>query len=368
MTKIHLIAAARPNFMKIAPLYHEMIKHQWLKPVIVHTGQHYDYNMSETFFQDLELPAPDVNLEVGSGSHSQQTAEVMVSYEKYILANRPDLVVVVGDVNSTMACTLTAKKLNLPVAHLEAGLRSFDRTMPEEINRVVTDSIADVLWTPSPDADQNLADEGIDAARVTRVGNIMIDALLRMEKRYSGLHHWEKIGVEPGGYAVVTIHRPTNTDDRSRLSTIVEHIRSLSRDVQIFFPLHPRTKNMLRCFDLYDVLGESDRIILSEPLSYLPFMSILTKARLVVTDSGGLQEETTFLDIPCLTLRENTERPVTCSQGTNELVSLGTLSPMWDKAVRGQWKKSRPIEKWDGRAAERIMVDIAERLTPSLKL
>jgi UDP-N-acetylglucosamine 2-epimerase (non-hydrolysing) len=367
MTKIHLIAAARPNFMKIAPLYHEMKKHPWLTPVIIHTGQHYDYNMSEAFFRDLALPAPDVNLEVGSGSHSQQTAEVMIAYEKYLLANKPDLVVVVGDVNSTMACTITAKKLNFQVAHLEAGLRSYDRIMPEEINRIVTDALADILWTPSYDADDNLIAEGIDRSKISYVGNIMIDSLLMMKDKIDVQNSWEKFSLIPNNYSIVTIHRPSNTDCEHQLKRIVHCILTLSQNLPIFLPLHPRTKKKLLSIGLMEQIKKSENIILSDPLAYIEFMALLQQARLVITDSGGLQEETTFMNIPCLTLRDNTERPITCSQGTNELVSLDNLPHFYQKALNGDWKIAKTPDKWDGNTAQRIVQDIKTR-TKSMAL
>lgn len=355
---IHLIAAARPNFMKVAPLYHELKKtpHHLM---IVHTGQHYDFNMSSAFFDDLGLPEPDVNLEVGSGTHAEQTGGVMMAYESYLMTHpSPDWIIVVGDVNSTMACTLAAKKVNLKVAHLEAGLRSFDRTMPEEINRIVTDSLADILWTPSPDADENLIKEGIDSKRIKRVGNIMIDSLLMLKEKIDLQKTWEKLGLTPFQYGVVTIHRPANTDEPHQLMEIVNTLIKLSTQLPLVVPLHPRTKNKLLAFQLMDKLASAPGIILTEPLGYLEFMGLLQRTRLVITDSGGLQEETTFMDIPCLTLRDNTERPITCSQGTNELVTLNNLEAAFDKILSGGWKKTTIPELWDGNTAQRIVRDI----------
>src|SRR6185312_16177299 len=288
---IHLVAGARPNFMKIAPLYHALSKEPWCKCVIVHTGQHYDAQMSDAFFADLGLPAPDLHLNVGSGTHAEQTAAVMTAYEKVCVAAPPDLVVVVGDVNSTLACTLAAKKLCLPVAHLEAGLRSGDRTMPEEINRVVTDSIADYLWTPSPDGDGNLLREGVDKARIRRVGNIMIDSLEMLRPRIEARRMADELKLAKGGYAVVTLHRPANVDDRVKLQTIVESLRKLAADMPLVFPVHPRTRANLQKFGLLEGVSSQPGMRLLEPLGYVDFMSLVFTSRLIVTDSGGIQEE-----------------------------------------------------------------------------
>jgi len=299
MKTIHLVAGARPNFMKIAPLYHALTKEPWCKCVIVHTGQHYDTQMSDAFFTDLALPSPDIELNVGSGTHAEQTAAVMTAYEKVCVAAPPDLVVVVGDVNSTLACTLAAKKLCLPVAHLEAGLRSGDRTMPEEINRVVTDSIADYLWTPSPDGDGNLLREGVDKARIRRVGNIMIDSLEMLRPRIEARRMADELKLAKGGYAVVTLHRPANVDDRVKLQTIVESLRKLAADMPLVFPVHPRTRANLQKFGLLEGVSSQPGMRLLEPLGYVDFMSLVFTSRLIVTDSGGIQEETTYLGIPC---------------------------------------------------------------------
>jgi UDP-N-acetylglucosamine 2-epimerase (non-hydrolysing) len=357
---IHLVAAARPNFMKVAPLYHELKKYPH-QTKIVHTGQHYDFNMSKAFFNDLGLPEPDVNLEVGSGTHAEQTGGVLIAYESYLMTHPPpDWIIVVGDVNSTMACTLAAKKLNLKVAHLEAGLRSFDRTMPEEINRIVTDSLADILWTPSPDADENLIKEGINPKCIKRVGNIMIDSLLMLKEKIDLQNTWEKFGLTPFQYGLVTIHRPANTDEPRQLMEIVNTLVKLSTQLPLIIALHPRTKNKLLSFQLMDKLANASGMILTEPLGYLEFMGLLQNTRLVITDSGGLQEETTFMDIPCLTLRDNTERPITCSQGTNELVTLNNLEAAFEKILSGGWKKTAIPELWDGKTAQRIVRDMMD--------
>jgi UDP-N-acetylglucosamine 2-epimerase (non-hydrolysing) len=352
--KIHLIMAARPNFMKVAPLYHALKKEEWADPILIHTGQHYDKNMSDSILADLELPAPHHHLGVGSGSHAEQTGKTMIEYEKVCLADKPDLVVVVGDVNATVACALVASKCARPLAHLEAGLRSFDRTMPEEINRIVTDSISDILWTPSPDADENLIKEGIDPKKIHRVGNIMIDSLEMLRPKFEKIDVKETFGVEPGEYGVVTIHRPSNTDDPKVLSSLMRHLMEASEIVPLVFPLHPRTRGALEKAGIFGELNQRDRIRILEPLSYLHFMALLSRSRVAITDSGGIQEETTHLKVPCLTLRENTERPITVHAGTNrllanaervlrallEIVSLASLSP---------------VPLWDGRTSMRLV-------------
>jgi UDP-N-acetylglucosamine 2-epimerase (non-hydrolysing) len=351
---IHLIAAARPNFMKIAPLYHVLRREPWAAPVIVHTGQHYDPNMSAAFFADLRLPAPDHNLEVGSGSHAEQTAGVMVSYEKLCQSSPPDWIVVVGDVNSTLACSIVAKKLHLPLAHLEAGLRSRDRGMPEEINRLVTDAIADLLWTPSPDADENLRNEGHPSERIERVGNIMIDSyelvrpLIEVEDVATGF------GLTPGNYGVVTLHRPANVDDVHVLKSILDQLTAVARELPLVFAVHPRTQDRLRKFGLWDGLAGSPGIQLIEPLGYIHFMALIRHARLALTDSGGIQEETTYLGIPCLTLRETTERPITIVEGTNRLIAPGQVRASVAEVMAGRWPKGRCPALWDGHAAVRV--------------
>ena len=353
MTNIHLIAAARPNFMKIAPLFRVLDESDWANPAIVHTGQHYDKNMSDVFFQDLGLPKPAHHLSVGSGSHAEQTGNVMIAYEKVCEANRPDWTVVVGDVNSTVACAMVAAKLWIPVAHLEAGLRSGDRKMPEEINRLLTDAIADVLWTPSADADANLRREGVADEKIDRVGNIMIDSLEMMRDNIEGDDTRSALGLETGGYAVVTLHRPSNVDDANHLQPIVRALTSVSARLPIVFVAHPRTMNSLESFGLAEDLRNSDHVTMLEPLPYISFMNLVFGARCVITDSGGLQEETTYLGIPCLTLRDNTERPVTIEMGTNRLVKAVNLAGNLGKVLDGEWHEARRPPLWDGRTAER---------------
>lgn len=364
MTKliIHLIVAARPNFMKVAPLYHALLKEDWCKPMLIHTGQHYDINMSDTFFRDLNLPSPDWHLGVGSGTHAEQTAGVMVAYEKVCQAQRPDWVIVVGDVNSTMACAITAKKLNINVAHLEAGLRSRDMTMPEEINRLVTDSISDLLWTPSPDADENLQQEGIPDRRIVRVGNIMIDSFEMLRSKIDSEHASAVFGLTPGSFGVVTLHRPVNVDDPVHLRTIFLSLIKISEKLPLVFPVHPRTWNRLEEIGMNPVLGKASNLHLVEPQSYIHFMSLVMDARLVITDSGGIQEETTYLNIPCLTLRENTERPITILQGTNQLVSLDTLVKTVESVLHAKRNIRLPIEFWDGHTANRVVQSLKEAI------
>jgi UDP-N-acetylglucosamine 2-epimerase (non-hydrolysing) len=345
--KILNIVGARPNFMKIAPIVEEMKKAPDLNGILVHTGQHYDEGMSDVFFRDLGIPVPDVHLGVGSGSHAEQTARVMVEFEKVCLREKPDLVVVVGDVNSTMACTIVAAKLLIPVAHVEAGLRSFDRTMPEEVNRLVTDALADILFTTSRDADDNLKREGVDPKKIHFVGNVMIDTLLKHRKKASEL----KLD-KPQRYALVTLHRPSNVDDPKVLGPILQALEEISRSIPVIFPIHPRTAKRVAEFGL-----SMNGIRTMDPLGYLEFLNLTSTATVVLTDSGGLQEETTILGVPCLTLRHNTERPVTITHGTNIMVGpdKGRILEAYRRISNGDWRPSGPPEYWDGNAAERII-------------
>jgi len=361
--KVHLVAAARPNFMKIAPLYHELKKRDWCLPQVVHSGQHYDYNMSAAFFEDLGLSEPDFHLGVGSGSHGQQTGRCLMAYEKVLQETRPDWVVVVGDVNSTMACALAARKLLIPIAHLEAGLRSFDRTMPEETNRLVTDAIADLLWTHSPEADQNLLREGIPAERIELVGNIMIDSLemlrSRIEAEQGGV--LQELGLAKGGFGLVTLHRPSNVDQAETLTALVETLKRLARELPLVFPLHPRTRERLTSFGLWEGFSSAPGIKILDPLGYVRFMGLVFGCRMVITDSGGVQEETTYLGLPCLTLRPNTERPVTVSQGTNRLVSPPELEKAVAGVLNGERRKGSAPALWDGQTAGRVAESLKRR-------
>lgn len=355
---IHLIAAARPNFMKIAPLYHALNKEDWAKPAIVHTGQHYDVNMSDSFFRDLNLPEPHYHLGVGSGTHARQTGRVMIEYEKTLFDTKPDLVVVVGDVNSTCAATLAAVKLGIKTAHLEAGLRSFDRTMPEEINRLVTDAIADILWTPSPDGDENLIREGIPKEKIVRVGNIMIDSLEMVRDSIEKQDTFNKLGLKEREYCITTLHRPSNVDDPEKLEKLCLILQKISKKCKLVFPIHPRTLKNLKEFNLINLLEKESGLVILEPLNYVSFMNLVFNSRFIVTDSGGIQEETTYLGVPCLTLRPNTERPVTVTQGTNRLCSLDDLEERVDDIFSGKSGTGSVPDLWDGKTAQRIVKSI----------
>jgi UDP-N-acetylglucosamine 2-epimerase (non-hydrolysing) len=356
--RILLVAGARPNFMKVAPLLRELHERELFAATLVHTGQHYDAAMSESFFRDLGIPEPDVNLGVGSGTHAAQTAEVLLRMEAVLAEDAPDAVLVVGDVNSTLAASLAAAKLQIPVAHVEAGLRSFDEQMPEEINRRLTDSISRWLFTTEPDAEKNLLREGVEPSRIHFVGNVMIDSLLEHLDQARGLDILSRLSLRPEGYAVLTLHRPSNVDDGERLEQLVDVLEEIHQEIPIVFPLHPRTAGALR-----DRLGGRElRLRTMAPLGYLEFLRLMADARLVLTDSGGIQEETTVLGVPCLTLRENTERPVTVSHGTNRLVGSepGAIRTEVRKVLDTPSPRGGAPELWDGRAAARI-ADVLER-------
>lgn len=358
MLKIVLVAGARPNFMKIAPILKVMQEHSDdIDPILVHTGQHYDIDMSQTFFKDLNLPTPEINLEVGSGSHAQQTGRIMIEFEKILIQKKPDLVIVVGDVNSTLACAITAKKLGIKVGHVEAGLRSRDMTMPEEINRLCTDVLCDYLFTTDKIASQNLIAEGIDKDRIYFVGNVMIDTLMEHRAVADKCEILRELDLVTKKYVLVTLHRPANVDDPDNLKNIIEALANLSKNLPVIFPAHPRTRKQIEKLGPLDLFSNSQNFHLLQPLSYIPFLNLMMNARVVLTDSGGIQEETTALGIPCLTMRENTERPITCTQGTNVLVGSDP-----GKIKRQVFEKfSDPIaeasipEKWDGHAAKRIV-------------
>lgn len=362
IVKVHLIAAARPNFMKVAPLYHALKATDWAQPILVHTGQHYDRNMSDAILQDLGIPEPDFHLGIGSGTHAEQTGNVMIAYEKVCLAHRPDWIVVVGDVNSTAACAMVGAKLWIPVAHLEAGLRSGDRRMPEEINRLVTDAIANLLWTPSADGDENLLREGISADKIDMIGNVMIDSFEMLRDKIESSDARSGLGLQDARYAVLTLHRPSNVDDRETLERIVIALEQIGQEIRVVFASHPRTMKNLKRFGLLPRIEQAAGIDMLEPLPYIDFMNLVTGATLVITDSGGLQEETTYLDIPCVTLRENTERPVTVTSGSNKLIGADELLPSVQAILAGEWKHGSRPPLWDGKAAIRAVESLQRRL------
>jgi UDP-N-acetylglucosamine 2-epimerase (non-hydrolysing) len=354
------VVGARPNFMKVAPIWREMGARQSCKLTLVHTGQHYDDNMSKVFFEDLQLPRPDVYLGVGSASHAVQTARIMEAFEPVVLQEAPDLVVVVGDVNSTMACTLVAVKLGVAVAHVEAGLRSFDRTMPEEINRMVTDILADLLFTTSPEAETNLLREGVDGAKIHFVGNVMIDSLRFYAAAAEESAILEAMSLERGGYGLVTLHRPSNVDDPAVFRPIVDALVTIAQDCPLVFPVHPRTRKIIENSGLE---VPADRLRLVPPVGYLDFLKLMTYSSIVLTDSGGIQEETTALGIPCLTIRRNTERPITIDVGTNTLVGVDRerIVAQARQVLQGGVPTGRVPDLWDGKAASRIADMIESR-------
>ena len=355
---VHLIVAARPNFMKVAPLWHALVADGTYDVRLVHTGQHYDANMSDAFFRDLGLPEPHHHLGVGSGSHAEQTARVMLAYEPVAIAEQPSWTVVVGDVNSTAAVVMVCAKLGLRTVHLEAGLRSFDRSMPEELNRLVTDVLADLLWTPSPDGDENLRREGISAERIERVGNIMLDSYELQRQHIEADGSFRKLGLVPRRYGVVTLHRPSNVDDPATLRLLVQALAQVAADLPLVFPVHPRTLKNLKEFGLHDALTGAPGVHLCEPVGYVQFMNLVSHSALCITDSGGVQEETTYLDIPCLTLRPNTERPITVSEGTNRLVQPGQLVAEVTRALRSDRPHGRRPDRWDGQTAARCVASL----------
>ena len=368
MQTMALVVGARPNFMKIAPILSELTRYpDEFQLLLVHTGQHYDPKMSDVFFDDLGLPAPDVFLGVGSGSHAVQTAQTMIAFEGVLLEHRPDWVVVVGDVNSTIACALDAAKLRVKVAHVEAGLRSRDRSMPEEINRILTDSIADLLFTPSPDGNANLLAEGISPEKICFVGNVMIDSLLRFESYTSQTNALDALGIRAAEYGLITLHRPSNVDHPQQLASILNALERIQTRVRLVFPIHPRTRKMMIDLGLMERVVQMRELMLIDPVGYKDFLQLERNALMVLTDSGGIQEETTVFGVPCLTLRENTERPVTIERGTNVLVGLNEERIVAEafSIVDGKGKKGGIPEGWDGHAAERVVK--AFRTEPSLR-
>ncbi len=360
--KVTNIVGARPNFMKMAPLIREMRKHPGIQARLIHTGQHYDDAMAGRFFQDLGLPAPDVSLEVGSGSHGYQTGEVMKRLEPILSDQRPDVVVVVGDVNSTLAGALTAVKLGIPVAHVEAGLRSFDRSMPEEINRLLTDAISDQLFVTEESGRDNLRREGIDPDRIHMVGNVMIDSLEQCRRVWQEADIAARLGLERGRYGVVTLHRPSNVDDSVILQGLVKALEDIGQTLPLVFPVHPRTRQRLESMRVGAEPSTGGNIRYIAPLGYIDFIGLVAGSRLALTDSGGLQEETTALGVPCLTLREQTERPITVTHGTNRIVGTSSdriVSEAFRALAEPVRSTSRP-PLWDGKAAERIVATLLD--------
>lgn len=355
--KIINVVGARPNFMKIAPLMEAFQSEPALEAILVHTGQHYDEKMSDLFFRQLGIPEPAVNLGVGGGSHAVQVAEIMKAFEPVLLEHKPDAVLVVGDVNSTIACSLVAVKLGIRLIHVEAGLRSGDRSMPEEINRILTDAISDYLFVTEPAGLQNLAREGVSSDRVFYVGNVMIDTLLKNREKAESSTIMEDLKVQPGTYLTMTLHRPSNVDNPAALSSLLDVIDAIQKDITILFPIHPRTRNNIEKFGLGDRVKRMKNLRLLEPIGYLDFLKLNTYARCVLTDSGSLQEETTVLRVPCITMRENTERPITCEMGTNQLVGTTpkAILQAWENVKAGKYDHREVPPLWDGKAAQRIV-------------
>jgi UDP-N-acetylglucosamine 2-epimerase (non-hydrolysing) len=362
MLKLLHVVGARPNFMKVAPVLQAGNKHGGLQQILLHTGQHYDAAMSDRFFEELGLPEPDVNLGVGSATHAVQTGKILIEFDPVLERERPDWVVVYGDVNSTVACALAAVKRGIRVAHVEAGLRSFDRTMPEEINRIVTDQLADLCLTPSRDGNANLEAEGIPIHRVKLVGNVMVDTLFRLRPVARERNMPAELGVEGREFAFVTLHRPSNVDSREVLTELLEGLRDVASVMPVIFPIHPRTRKQI---DVFGISALIDGIRLLDPLGYIETVSLLDQAAIVLTDSGGLQEETTMLGVPCLTMRPNTERPVTITEGTNRLIEstraamLAAFNDVMNQKRNGGYRPGSP-EGWDGRAGERVIAALFE--------
>lgn len=363
MQTVISVVGARPNFMKIAPIHFEFLKYKdKVRHLICHTGQHYDEKMSKIFFDELGLPTPDFYLGIGSGSHAVQTAGVMVAFEKILLEEKPDLVIVAGDVNSTIACSLVAKKMHIPVAHVEAGLRSFDRQMPEEINRILTDAISDLLFVTEQSGLDNLKKEGVDAGKIFFTGNVMIDSLVRNQSLIDASGILQQLELSKSGYIVATIHRPSNVDTPESLSGILRLLNKYAQGRKVLFPVHPRTRSNIRSFGLEKEV--SPELILTEPIGYIDFLCLVKNARLIITDSGGIQEESTYLGIPCVTLRDNTERPITVKIGTNYLAGtdMSNADRIISEVLDGNVKKGSIPELWDGKAAERICQAVAKFL------
>ena len=359
---IHVVVGARPNQMKAAPLLRALREHPEFDPILVDTGQHYDHEMAGIFMQQFGMGKPDFALEVGSGTHGAQTAKILERYEALLLEKPPSACVVIGDINSTVACALAAAKLGIPVVHLEAGLRSWDRGMPEELNRIVTDHLADLLWTPSLDGDENLLASGVDASKIVRVGNIMIDTLVAMKPAVESSQFLESISLEHDSHAMVTLHRPSNVDDPATLDVLLNELLNVAKNMDLIWPLHPRTKARIESLGRMDELLENNAIHLMGPLGYIDFMHGIMHSKCVITDSGGIQEETTWLGVPCITLRPNTERPITITQGTNVLATPESLQTELERIEQDSKAHRNEIEFWDGKTAQRCVHSLEQFL------
>ena len=355
---IHVVVGARPNQMKAAPLLRALREHSSFIPVLVDTGQHYDHEMSGIFMQQFGTGEPDFALEVGSGTHGSQTAKILERYEALLLDKPPSACIVIGDINSTVACALAASKIGIPVVHLEAGLRSRDRGMPEELNRIVTDHLADLLWTPSPDGDENLLASGIEASKIVRVGNIMIDTLVAMKPEVERATFCDRLKRRNSQHAVITLHRPSNVDVEATLSKLLDELLNVANTMDLVWPLHPRTKQRIIALGRMDELANHPSVHLLGPLGYIDFMNAVMHARCVITDSGGIQEETTWLGVPCITLRPNTERPITITKGTNVLATPETLDEELNRVLLNKERHATSIEYWDGNTAERCVASL----------
>tara|TARA_B100000459_G_scaffold147309_1_gene116377 strand:+ start:1074 stop:2192 length:1119 start_codon:yes stop_codon:yes gene_type:complete len=361
--QIHVVVGARPNQMKAAPLLKALNAHPMFEPLLIDTGQHYDHELSGIFMEQFGMGKPAYSLQVGSGSHGEQTARILERYEQLLLSSRPDLTVVIGDINSTVACALASVKLGIPLVHLEAGLRSGDRSMPEEINRIVTDSIADLLWTPSPDGDQHLLDSGVHKDKIIRVGNIMIDTLSSMIQTVRRSDFLNEIKFVNDQHVVITLHRPSNVDDESQLNLLLDEIQTVSGEFDIIWPIHPRTKARILSLDRFDELTKNPAIHITKPLGYIDFMKCIDESRMVITDSGGIQEETTWLGVPCITLRPNTERPITITEGTNVLSQPSSLHREIQRILSEPRRAEVAIDLWDGKTAERCVESLVKLLS-----
>jgi len=361
--KLINIVGARPNFIKIAPLMFELKNHiNKIDYKLIHTGQHYDIKMSQLFFDELKIPKPDINLEVGSDTQAKQVAKIMEKFDDVTEELKPDVILVAGDVNSTLACSLVAAKKQIKIIHLEAGLRSYDRSMPEEINRIVTDTLADLLLAPSIDAVENLLKEGINKDKIKLVGNIMIDSLFMFKSFYDKSDVLQKFNLLPQRFGLITLHRPSNVDDKLQLKRILESLDTLSKNIKIIFPVHPRTMKNIENFNLKDYLKDNNNLIITDPLGYIDFQALMINSKFVITDSGGVQEETTALKIPCITLRKNTERPITITEGTNVIVGddLELMYKLANDAINNKWKNSKVPVFWDGNTSKRVINAIYE--------